>query len=106
MIEALERHLGIATKAAKEIGISRHTHYDWMREDPEYKKAVDELNEVVLDFTESKLLELVNEKNVTAVIYHLNNKGRSRGYSRKQDEDEIDKTVNIVINSPLSNDSE
>lgn len=102
MLKALEKHLGNVTLAAREVGIMRKTHYDWMNADAEYKQTVEELSNVTLDFAEGKLMELVDEKNVTAVIYYLNNKGKTRGYSRKQDEDETDKTVNIVINSPLS----
>ena len=102
MLKALEARLGNVTLAAKDVDIDRTTHYLWMDVDADYRKAVEELANVTLDFAEGKLMELVDEKNVTAVIYYLNNKGKARGYSRKQDEDETDKTVNIVINSPLS----
>jgi hypothetical protein len=103
MLSALEKHLGNVTLAAREVGIIRKTHYDWMNADAEYKAKVEELFDVALDFAEAKLMELVEEKNITAVIYYLNNKGRVRGYNRKHEEEDVDKTVNIVINSPLSN---
>jgi hypothetical protein len=103
MLNALEKHLGNVTLAAREVGIIRKTHYDWMNSDTEYKAKVEELFDVALDFAEAKLMELVEEKNITAVIYYLNNKGRVRGYNRKYEEEDVDKTVNIVINSPLSN---
>ena len=54
MLQALEKSLGIVTTAAKQVGIDRTTHYDWMKADPEYKAAVDAIEDVALDFAESK----------------------------------------------------
>jgi hypothetical protein len=46
MLEALEKSLGVVTAACKAVDISRETHYRWMREDAEYKAAVEELSDV------------------------------------------------------------
>ena len=40
MLEAMEGSLAIVTTACKAVGISRDTHYRWMKEDPEYKAAI------------------------------------------------------------------
>ena len=55
MLDALESSLGVVTSACKSVGIGRTTHYMWMENDPEYKKAVDDLQNVALDYAESKL---------------------------------------------------
>ncbi len=55
MIEALEKSLGIVSTAVKMAGISRGTHYNWLKEDTDYKKAVDSIQDGVLDFAESHL---------------------------------------------------
>ena len=55
MLEALEKSLGVVTSACKAVEISRETHYRWMREDENYKQAVDDLANVALDFAESQL---------------------------------------------------
>ena len=55
MIQALEKSLGIVTTAAKLIGIERTTHYLWMNTDPVYKQQVEEINDIALDLSESKL---------------------------------------------------
>jgi hypothetical protein len=81
MIQALESSLGIVSKACETIGISRKTHYDWIKDDPEYAKAVDELSNLVLDFAESNLHKQIEEGNSTSTIYLLNHKGKSRGYN-------------------------
>ena len=55
MVEALEKSLGIVSPACKLVGIHRQTHYRWINEDSEYKKEVDDVENVALDFAESKL---------------------------------------------------
>lgn len=80
MLEALERNLGIVSQAAKAADIDRNTHYNWMKEDPAYKAAVDALKEGVLDFAESHLYRLIKEGNPQATIFLLKTKGKTRGY--------------------------
>ncbi len=80
MLAALEKSLGVVTTAAKSCGIDRNLHYDWLKDDPEYKAAVLALNNVTLDFAESKLHALINEGNPTATIFFLKTKGKERGY--------------------------
>jgi hypothetical protein len=80
MIEALEKSLGIVTSACKSVEISRETHYRWLKEDPEYKAAVDALDDVALDFAESQLHKQIKDGNSTATIFYLKTKGKKRGY--------------------------
>ena len=92
MIEALTKSLGVVTIACKEVGIARKTHYEWYNEDPEYKKAVDELADVALDFAESMLHKQIQDKDTTATIFFLKTKGKKRGYIERT---EVDATINI-----------
>lgn len=85
MIEALEKSLGIVTTACKQVGISRQTHYEWMREDAEYKAAVDSIADIALDFAESKLHKSIENGSDTAVIFYLKTKGKRRGYVERQE---------------------
>jgi len=85
MIEALQKQLGVVTAAVKDVGIARRTHYDWINDDPEYREAVENLPEFVLDFAENALFKLIQEKNVAATIFFLKTKGRSRGYIERPD---------------------
>ena len=84
MIEALTKGLGVVTSACKSVGIVRQTHYNWYQDDPEYRKEVDDVLNVTLDFVESKLFSLIRDGNPSAIFYYLNNKGTDRGYSNKQ----------------------
>jgi hypothetical protein len=87
MLEALEKSLGIVTSACKSVDISRETHYRWLREDAEYKAAVDSLSDVALDFAESQLHKQIKEGNSTATIFFLKTKGKKRGYVERQELD-------------------
>ena len=66
MVAALEKSLGVVSTACKAVDISRQTHYRWMREDDEYKTAVEELSEVAVDFAESHLHKLIRDGNPPA----------------------------------------
>ena len=85
MLQALEKSLGVVTVASKAAGIGRTTHYMWMKEDPEYRKAVDELEDVALDFAESKLHSQIKDNNTSATIFFLKTKGKKRGYVEAQE---------------------
>ncbi len=84
MIEALEASLGIVTTACKKVGISRETHYKWLREDEAYSAAVSDLENVALDFAESKLHSQIKRKRYG---YYLlpKNQGKKRGYVERQE---------------------
>lgn len=85
MIEALEMSLGVVTSAVKAVGIHRSTHYDWYNDDPEYRKAVDDIVNVSLDFAETQLFQSMKDQNVAAVIFYLKTKGKQRGYIERSE---------------------
>jgi hypothetical protein len=85
MLEALEKSLGVVTSACKTVDISRETHYRWLREDADYKAAVEALSDVALDFAESQLHKQIKEGNSTATIFYLKTKGKKRGYIERQE---------------------
>jgi hypothetical protein len=87
MLEALEKSLGIATSACKSVGISRETHYRWIREDDEYKSAVDSIGDMTIDFVESQLHKQIREGNSTATIFFLKTKAKKRGYVERTELD-------------------
>ncbi|MCE2713602.1 MAG: hypothetical protein LW688_13860 [Cryomorphaceae bacterium] len=85
MIEALEMSLGVVTSAVKAVGIHRSTHYEWYNEDTEYRKAVDDIVNVSLDFAETQLFQSMKDQNVAAVIFYLKTKGKQRGYIERSE---------------------
>jgi hypothetical protein len=85
MIKALEKNLCIVTTACKSVGISRWTHYRWMKEDEKYAEEVDDLKNVVLDFAESQLHQQMQDGSVPATIFLLKTLGKKRGYIERQE---------------------
>jgi hypothetical protein len=95
LVEALEKSLGVVSTACKAASISRDTHYRWLKEDPEYKTAVEELSEVAVDFAESHLHKLIRDGNPAATIFFLKTKGKNRGYVERQE-------IAVAEKKPLS----
>jgi tRNA(Leu) C34 or U34 (ribose-2'-O)-methylase TrmL len=80
MIQALELNLGNVTASCKAMNISRDTHYRWMKEDKEYRRAVKDMENAALDFAESSLLKQIEKGNPLSTIFFLKCKGKKRGY--------------------------
>ena len=95
MVEALIKALGIVKIACESCGISRNTHYRWLKEDPAYKDACDNLPDVVLDFAEHHLHKLISQGNPAATIFLLKTKGKKRGYVERQE-------IEVAEKKPLS----
>jgi hypothetical protein len=80
MLFALEQQMGNVSAACRMIGIDRSTHYEYLK-DPKYAQAVDDVQEMILDFAEQALqTHMMQERNLTAVIFYLKTKGKKRGY--------------------------
>jgi len=105
ILESLENHKGIVTSACASIGCPRSTYYNYYNTDPEFKIAVDEIQDVAIDFVESKLMEKINGVTTqtynskgepviyelppsdTAIIFYLKTKGKKRGYVERTEVD-------------------
>jgi hypothetical protein len=80
ILEALEKSLGVVTTACKKVGIGRTQYYNWLKDDEEFAKEVDDIQNVALDFAESQLHKQIGEGNTSATIFYLKTKGKKRGY--------------------------
>jgi len=85
VIEALEKSLGVVTTACKLVGIGRTTFYQWLKEDQEFAEKVTDIENIALDFVESKLFENVKDGNTSEIIFYLKTKGKKRGYIERQE---------------------
>lgn len=85
LVEALTQTLGVVTSACKSVGIDRTTFYKYLNEDEVFANEVKDIQEVAVDFAESKLHEQIKEKNTTATIFYLKTKGKHRGYIERQE---------------------
>lgn len=102
LVELFRKHLGRKSHVAEALKISRTTLDAWIRDDSALAEAIEAQGEANIDYVESKLFELiegvtVQEKkgremviydlppNVTAIIFFLKTKGKSRGYVERQE---------------------
>lgn len=107
VLEFLKKTRGIVSAACESANIARSTFYDWCNNDPEFRIAVDDINEGAIDFVESKLMEKIDGISVqtynqkgeptvyeqppsdTAIIFFLKTKGKKRGYIERQEVDNM-----------------
>ena len=68
------------SETAAAIGIDRNTYYRWRDEDEEFRDTIENAREATIDFAECQLLKQIKEGNITAFIFFLKTRGRSRGY--------------------------
>jgi len=92
MIEALEQSRGVVTDACNSTGVGRTTFYSWIKNDKVFKNEVDNIEDVAIDFVESKLFKQIENGNITAIIFYLKTKGKKRGYVERT---EISQTSKI-----------
>ena len=99
IIQSLEKSLGVVTSACKQVGISRTQFYSWMKEDEEFKEAVEDISNVALDFVESRLHQQIKDDSTAATIFYLKTKGKKRGYVERQEiqQETTYKTLDINI---------
>lgn len=87
LIKALESSLGVVTTACNAVGVNRGTFYGYYNNDPEFREAVDEIENVALDFAESSLHQQIADKIPASTIFYLKTKGRKRGYIERNELD-------------------
>ena len=71
--------------ACESADIHRSTFYIWMEKDPKFAERVQEHQEALLDFTESKLMMNIKEGKEASIFFHLKTRGKKRGYIERQE---------------------
>src|SRR3989337_2849294 len=59
LLEELEKSHAIITMACKNVGLSPETFYQYYRNDSKFAASVEQIKENAVDYTESKLFELI-----------------------------------------------
>ena len=82
-LKALRNNLGHISKSCISANIHRRTYYSWIEKDEKFKDDCDAVNEGMIDYVQSKLLDNIDNNDTTAIIFFLKTKGKSRGYDEK-----------------------
>lgn len=85
LLKALEQSLGVVTVACKKAGVPRSTYYKWLSEDENFARQVKDIENIALDFVESKLFENIRDGKTSETIFYLKTKGKNRGYVERQE---------------------
>lgn len=95
LILALEKTLGIISRACNKCGINRQTYYNYLI-DEQFKKFVDDIQETAIDFAEGQLLTSIKNGSDTATIFYLKTKGKKRGYIERFETELSGKTEQVI----------
>lgn len=85
MVAAMKKHLGVIYYACQTAGITRATHYKWMRQDPKYREQIEDAGLKVGDFVEHKVLEGIQKGNTAMTIFYCKTKLKHRGYVERHE---------------------
>jgi len=102
-LTVLSRKAGSVTDACKAINVGRHTYYDWIKVDEEFKAACEEITESLIDNAESKLHKAINNGQAWAICFFLKCRAKHRGYVERQEVSGPDggpSMFHIVFESP------
>lgn len=70
----------------KKIKIERRTYYNWLDSNAEFKALIEDAQESLIDYAETKLHQSIMDGNLTATIFYLKTKGKNRGYIETQEQ--------------------
>ncbi len=102
----LKVKLGNILQACQIAGISRQTVYDWKsgKQLPAWKERftakVAEINDISIDFVESKLFDNIKAGDVASILFYLKTRAKDRGYIEKSEVDHTSKGEKIN-NTPM-----
>ena len=89
IIDAIRQAKGKITLAARSIGCTRQTIYDYAKKFATVQNAIDEsrndFDEELLDVAEHKLRQAVLDGDRWAIRYALDKKGSKRGYIERKE---------------------
>ena len=83
--EALIKSGGLVSYAAEILGCTRATVYNYINDNDICQEAKIDAKEKNHDFVEGKLMKLIKDGNVTAIIFYCKTQLKERGYVERQE---------------------
>lgn len=83
VVQALKLSAGLQAAAAKRLRVDRATVCRFIQTHPEINAAIEEIEDELLDVSESKLIAGIQRGEFNFVRFHLEHKGRKRGYGKQ-----------------------
>ena len=82
---ALRAADGKKSDAVKRLKCSYNCLIEYLEKYPQLEDVIDELDEEMLDLSESKLKKHIKAGTLDAIKFHLERKGKKRGYVKQQE---------------------
>ena len=82
-LKALEANLGNIKASCLSTNIHRRTYYLWVEKDKKFKEECNSVQEGLIDLAESQLLTKIKNGDITAIIFFLKCRAKSRGYNER-----------------------
>lgn len=64
----------------KACGINRRLYYKWLDEQPDFRDAIEDAREALVDLAETKLQQNIMEGRELSIFFFLKTQGKKRGY--------------------------
>lgn len=81
----LRKTNGLISHAAELLGVTRSAIHDRINRSPHLQKVMKEIEERLIDKSENVVYHHMQNKNLTAAIFHLKTKGKARGWIEKHE---------------------
>ncbi|MGW8300434.1 MAG: hypothetical protein ACWGNO_00115 [Desulfobacterales bacterium] len=91
----LRKTNGLISHAAELLGVSAPAIHDRINRSPHLQEVRRQIEERLIDKSENVVYHHMQNKNLTAAIFHLKTKGKSRGWVEKR-ESEISGNLDIT----------
>ncbi len=94
---------GVKSAAANYLGISYHSIYKRLKNNPALQEQMEAVIDERIDFTESMLMRLIAQGEIRAITFFLETVGKARGYTKQQLEVAVKHEGSIAIVPGLLN---
>lgn len=84
VVAVYKKSAGNLSLCAESLNIDRKTLDRWRKRYPELHNMMCDVEEGLIDLCETKLMQQINEGNLTAIIFFLKTKDKQRGYIEGQ----------------------
>ena len=99
-LEALKECKGLIYLACSAANVGRTTVFIWRKDDPDFDEAIKQVQEMVIDVVEHKLLSKIDDGDTDAIKFFLRSRGKDRGYGDDKNTNTNNAPQQIVIQLP------
>lgn len=92
---ALRRANGLKSHAAEMLNVTRTAIHYRIERSPHLQEVMKEIEERIIDKSENVIYRHLENRNLTAAIFHLKTKGKARGWVEKK-ETELSGGINLT----------